>query len=388
MAQQAVVRQAFRNADVEPAQVDYVEAHGTGTALGDSIEVSALKDVLLEGRTDDQPCWIGSVKTNIGHLEAASGIAGLIKVVLSFQHGEIFPHLHLNELNPLIHIAETPLSIPTDRHPHPPRFAGISSFGFGGANAHVVLAAPGQEPEPNAERQTKNRELRTESPEPPHLLTLSAKSDQALSELAKAYEAHLKSDSAPVADICHTAGVGRSHFDHRLAIVAESREHLREQLERLGKEHDAYGMPGVSMSKTSSKPPKIAFLFTGQGSQYVGMGRQLHETQPTFRKTLDQCDAILQPHLGRSILDIIGGRAGSGKRPLAAPRLPRFLSLSKDAHRLWMRPLTPSPRSLRWSTRWPSCGDLGGSGPTSSWAIVSASMSPHAWPACSASRTA
>ena len=144
LSQQRVIRQALKNADLAPAQISYVEAHGTGTALGDPIEVNALKTVLMQDRTPNHSCAIGSVKTNIGHLEAAAGIAGLIKVVLSLQHQEIPPNLHLQTLNPHISLAGTPLSIPTACQPWPVgterRFAGVSSFGFGGTNAHVVLA--------------------------------------------------------------------------------------------------------------------------------------------------------------------------------------------------------------------------------------------------------
>ena len=142
-SQQAVIRQALENAGVAPAEISYIEAHGTGTSLGDPIEVKSLKAVLMQGREPDQPCWLGSVKTNIGHLEAASGLASLIKVVLSLQHKELPPHLHLKQLNPLISFEGTPFSIPTECQPWSPgterRLAGISGFGFGGTNCHVIV---------------------------------------------------------------------------------------------------------------------------------------------------------------------------------------------------------------------------------------------------------
>jgi amino acid adenylation domain-containing protein/non-ribosomal peptide synthase protein (TIGR01720 family) len=294
LLQQAVVRQALENADIAPNQLNYVEAHGTGTSLGDPIEVNALKEVLMEGRTSEQPCWIGSVKTNIGHLEAAAGIAGLIKVVLSLQHQEIFPHLHLNELNPLINLADTPIKIPSQRAENFPTgenpVAGVSSFGFGGTNAHIVL-----------EKAPLSEVLTSEAfslERPKHLLTLSAKNEPALQALAQRYETYLQSNSTDtLANIGLTANTGRTHFNHRLAIIADSTIQLREQLNafNIGKSHKNREFRGVL--KSNHKPPKIAFLFTGQGSQYVGMGRELYETNPSFRQTLEHCDDILRPYL-------------------------------------------------------------------------------------------
>ena len=142
-SQQEVIRLALAKAGVKPSQISYVETHGTGTTLGDPIEVNSLKAVMMEGRESNQPCWIGSVKTNVGHLEAAAGIAGLIKLVLSLEHREIPPHLHLKKLNPYIELEQTEMEIPTQLQPwlssEEPRRAGVSAFGFGGTNAHVIL---------------------------------------------------------------------------------------------------------------------------------------------------------------------------------------------------------------------------------------------------------
>jgi myxalamid-type polyketide synthase MxaB len=288
LAQQAVIRQALANAGVAASQINYVEAHGTGTSLGDPIELNALKEVLMSGRSPEQPCYIGSVKTNIGHLEAAAGIAGLIKVVLSLQQQEIPAHLHLKTLNPHIAIADTPISIPTERLPWAgtEKLAGVSSFGFGGTNAHVILASA---PE------SKNTEV-AEIERPKHLLTLSAKDEPALRALANAYVSYLQSHAQiSLADLCFTANTGRSHFAHRLAVVTESAEQLQEQLSALG----------TSGKAQSGKSPKIAFLFTGQGSQYIGMARQLYETQPLFCETLDFCADILRPYLEKPLLSVI-----------------------------------------------------------------------------------
>ncbi len=297
-SQQAVIRKALENAGVAADQISYVEAHGTGTPLGDPIEVNSLKAVLMQGRHPNQPCYIGSVKTNIGHLEPAAGIAGIIKVVLSLQNKEIPPHLHFKRLNPYIKIENTPFTIPTELKKwivdQVPRLAGVSSFGFGGTNAHVILEealAP--------VLAAKNTKLSQ------HLLTISAKTEKSLQELAKSYEAYLESHpGVSLEDLCYTANTGRSHFNHRLAIIISDKQELADKLAKITAEKEANNVFSAKHS-SNSKSPKIAFLFTGQGSQYINMGRQLYETKPVFRQSLDQCEQILQPYLEKSILDVI-----------------------------------------------------------------------------------
>ncbi len=303
-SQQAVIRQALENAGVEPAQISYVEAHGTGTSLGDPIEVRSLKAVLGEGRSTDQPCLIGSVKTNIGHLEAAAGMASLLKVILALQHKQIPAHLHLKQLNPYISLSGTSFAIPTELQPWnvstESRLAGISSFGFGGTNGHIIL-----EEAPVETQKSKVKSQKEDGIERPlHLLSLSAKSEQALQDLAQRYEANLAMHpEVSLADICFTASIGRSHFDHRLAVTAESVEQLQQQLSVFVAKQQPPGL--VTHQLINRKQPKIGFLFTGQGSQYVDMGRELYETQPTFRQTLQQCDEILRPYLKKSLLEVI-----------------------------------------------------------------------------------
>ncbi|MDJ0897245.1 MAG: type I polyketide synthase [Xenococcus sp. MO_188.B8] len=299
-SQQMVIRQALKNAGVTPAQISYVEAHGTGTSLGDPIEVKSLKAVLMEDRDPDSSCWIGSVKTNIGHLEAAAGIAGLIKVILQLQQGEIFPHLHLKQLNPYIRLQETPLSIPTQRQSwsvRGSRFAGVSSFGFGGTNCHVILEeAPSPTPVVSEVSDVER---------PWHLLTLSAKTEKALQELVTSYQQYLENHpELAIADICFTSHTGRSHFNHRLAVITSDQEELAAQLAKISEGEEFNGVFSGQLP-SNNKAPKIAFLFTGQGSQYINMGRQLYCTQPVFRRTLDQCEQILQSYLEKSILDVI-----------------------------------------------------------------------------------
>ncbi|HSM56063.1 MAG TPA: amino acid adenylation domain-containing protein [Candidatus Sulfomarinibacteraceae bacterium] len=337
-SQQAVIRQALADAGAAPADLSYVEAHGTGTPLGDPIEVQALRAVLEADDEAPARCLLGSVKTNVGHLEAAAGVAGLIKVVLALQHEEIPPHLHFEELNPYIDLQGSPLSIAAARQPWPrgeqPRLAGVSSFGFGGANAHVVLAegpqtADGGWPLSHAgtlvggRRSAAKRALwlsrgpnnRVMLSGPPgqgeascatsryHLLPLSAKSPPALAALVERWERHLGDDhSATLADLCFTAATGRDHFQHRAAFVAPDRETLAGQLSRYA------GAPSDPLPTRG----KIAFVFTGQGSQYPHMARRLYETQPVFRAALDRCDEILRDELELPLLDVLYGTADRG----------------------------------------------------------------------------
>jgi len=327
-AQQAVIYQALENAGVVPSQISYFEAHGTGTALGDPIEVNALKEVLIAGRSPEHPCWIGSVKTNIGHLEAASGIAGLIKTVLALQHEEIPPHLHLKQLNSNISLEGTPFLIPTrpqkwlvgkDR-----RLAGVSSFGFGGTNAHIVV-----------EETLAKAKAASEVERPVHILTLSARSENALEELAMRYKEHIEShEQVPLTDVCFTANTGRTYFDHRLAIITESRGQIREQLEAFGAGKKAAGLVKGRVRPGSSQ--KIAFLFSGQGSQYVGMGRQLYETQPTFRQALDRCNKILRPYLEKPLLEVLYPESYKSEINMTAYTQPALFALEYALAQLWM----------------------------------------------------
>jgi acyl transferase domain-containing protein/aryl carrier-like protein len=304
-AQEAVLRAALEASGVEPGAVSYVEAHGTGTQLGDPIEVGALRAVLGAGRDPGRPLSVGSVKTNVGHLESAAGIAGLIKVILALCHGEIPPHLHLRQLNP--HIAPGgDVVVPTRPVPWPagPRLAGVSSFGFSGTNAHVIVEeAPASEAIPEA---TLHR--------PIHLLALSARSRPALERLAGLYAGQLEGTApADWPDVCFTANAGRAHFAHRLAVVTEGAAAAREALAAF-----AAGRPSPSLlaGEVPDEPPRVAFLFTGQGTQHAGMGSGLLATQPVFRRTLEQCDEILRPHLGwRSLLEILAAPEG-GPSPL------------------------------------------------------------------------
>jgi acyl transferase domain-containing protein/acyl carrier protein len=301
-AQQALVRGALAAARREPGQVGFVEAHGTGTALGDPIELAALAAVFGGERSVADPLIVGTVKTNMGHLEAAAGIAGLIKTVLALGHGEIPPNLHFRTLNPHAVADGVPVLVPTRPIPWPsrpgPRLAGVSSFGLSGTNAHVILEqAPVVAPAPDG-------------PERPlHVLTLSARSEPALRALADRVGAHLAAQPAEsVADVAFTAGVGRARLPHRLAIVTASSAQAREQLSAFA---GGTTVVGAHVGRRAGPGPKLAFLFTGQGAQHVGMGRRLYETHAGFRRVMDRCDEILRDALGRPLSSMLYPEPGA-----------------------------------------------------------------------------
>ena len=296
-AQEDAARRALRQAGIAPADVAYVEAHGTGTPVGDPIEARAIGNVYGKGRAKDKPVLVGAAKTNIGHLESAAGVASLIKVVLTLQHEAIPKNLHFQRPNPAIPWDELQIEVVTALTPWKradgPRYAAVSSFGVSGTNAHLVIGeAPVVTalPREHAER-------------PRHVLVLSAKDKEALRRSAEAYAQHFaENPDLDVADACFSAATGRSSFRERLAVVGASAEDLGQRLRTF-----AEGKPASSLvtGKVPSGRPRVGFLFTGQGSQYVQMGRGLYESQPAFRRAMDRCDEILRPIMGRRIVELI-----------------------------------------------------------------------------------
>jgi amino acid adenylation domain-containing protein len=327
-AQQRVLRAALERAGVAPADVDYVEAHGTGTALGDPIEVQALAAVLGENRDPEYPFWVGSVKTNIGHLEAAAGITGLIKVVLALRHGRIPRQLHFRTPNPRIAWQELPVRVATEALPWAAgarrRIAGVSAFGFSGINAHVVVEEAPAECSAAGTTEPASRSH--------HLLALSARSPAALEALAGSYARWLEGHpGADLADVCFTAGVGRCHFEQRLAVTAGSAEEVRGALEALAR---GEGHAGVHRGVGRGRP-RVAFLFTGQGSQYAGMARELYEAQPVFRHTLDRCADLLRGELPRPLLDVLWSADGAGDLGHTSYTQPCLFALEYALAELW-----------------------------------------------------
>ncbi len=302
--QEDMLRKAYRDAGVSPGHVSYVEAHGTGTNAGDPVELQALGHVLAQDRAPNHPCVVGSVKTNIGHTEGAAGVAGFIKTALALKYKMLPPTLHFQHPNPKVPWHELPLVVENQIKPLPasnhPALAGVSSFGISGTNAHLVLS----EAEWPASSERLSVSSNPPAPTAANLLCLSAKNDAALRELAERFAKQLsETDENALPDICYTAATGRAHFSARLAIVAASRTELQEKLAAFALGHK---MSGVLSGKVPSKPQtKIAFLFTGQGSQYVAMGRKLYETQHVFRAALQRCDEILRPFLEQPLLAVL-----------------------------------------------------------------------------------
>jgi acyl transferase domain-containing protein/acyl carrier protein len=298
--QAQVLKDAYRQAGIVPGRVQYIEAHGTGTRVGDPVEVEALTRVLSEGRSPDQRCILGSVKTNIGHTEGAAGIAGLIKTALSLKHHTIPPDLHMQTPNPGILWDAIPFEVPSSLRPWPsadhPALAGVSSFGMTGTNTHIVL-----EEAPTSAVAHKERELVDGQAQ---LLVLSACNPQALYALAQAYQQFLltaENESTELVDICYTASVRRTHHDYRLALVARSRAEMAERLKHYQEEVETSG----ARRCTSNLQHKPVFVFPGQGSQWFGMGRRLLEQEPVFRDALERCEQAMRPYTDWSLLDIL-----------------------------------------------------------------------------------
>jgi acyl transferase domain-containing protein/NADPH:quinone reductase-like Zn-dependent oxidoreductase/acyl carrier protein len=311
-SQESVIRDALANAGVSAADVGYVEAHGTGTPLGDPIEVQALGAVFGPGRDVSSPLQIGSLKTNVGHLEAAAGVASLIKVVLSLQHREIPQHLNFSRPSPHIPWQRLPIEVATTRRPWAPlhgrRIAGVSSFGFSGTNAHVVLEeAPVLAPR---SAEVKDRPL--------HLLTLSARTKSALRTLIERTAQRIEaSQPDAIADICYTANVGRAQLAHRLAVCGATSDSIAGQLRQF-----AAGKSTPDLARglwEGTEQPKIAFLFSGEGSQYAGMGRALYESSTVFKSAIDRCDGALRAEPGRSLVDTLYAATGTNSAPHETP---------------------------------------------------------------------
>lgn len=330
-SQQEVIRAALADGQVEPEQVSYIEAHGAGTALGDPIEMGALQAVFGQR---SEPLVVGSAKTNIGYTEAVAGISGLIKVVLSMQHGEIPPNLHFNQPSQHIDWEAWPVQVPTEHIAWlkgTRRVAGVNAFGFGGTNSHVVLESAPDIPEQNA---SENLVERTHQ-----LLTLSAKTPAALTELAERYATYLAEPTQQaefaLADICFTSQIGRQDFQYRHTETAETQQQLSEQLQAFAET----ACEQTIISYVAQPTAKIAFVCTGQGSQYIGMAQTLYQTSPTFQVSLQHCDSLLQPELGCSLLDILYPSSTTDAQPKidnTAYTQPVLFALEYALATLWM----------------------------------------------------
>lgn len=304
-AQTELIQSALQNSGLKPHQVGYLEAHGTGTLLGDPIELHAAGKVFADDpqRADDQPLYVGSVKSNIGHSEPAAGIAGLIKVVLAMQANCLPKQANYEEANPKISWEKLPFQVVSENTDWPveTQIAGISSFGLSGTNAHVILEGLGDSHK-QIGQQAQTTVCDGFEQRPFNVLSLSAKSPAALSAQAQQYAQFLGGETCSTfADVCYSAAVGRQHFPYRLSVVARDNSDAQQQLSMLGNDSN----DAVYQHKALRQSPGVAFLFTGQGAQFPKMGYELYQSDAIFRESMQRCDQLLEPLLGLSLLDML-----------------------------------------------------------------------------------
>lgn len=327
LSQKALIEQALASARVSPSEITCIEAHGTGTPLGDPIEMEALLSVLGQPRADGSSCAVGSVKTNLGHLEAAAGIAGLMKVVLSLWHERIPRHLHFQTLNPHIVLRGSPFVIPTQELPWPatdtPRRAGVSSFGLSGTNAHVIT-----EEAPREAATAPSGASRA------YVLPLSARSPQALKAQAERHRAHLLSHPAhSLRDLCFTASVRRSHLPHRLAAIGTTHAELAQALAAFCEGESLVNL--VHGQAAGEGRPRVVFVFPGQGSQWLGMGRTLLTEEPVFHSAMLACDQAIRNESGWSLLEALAAEEGSSRLSSIEVVQPALFAMAVALSALW-----------------------------------------------------
>ncbi|WP_224242630.1 type I polyketide synthase [Hyalangium gracile] len=325
--QAEVIASAHEFADVSPDSVSYVEAHGSGTPLGDSIEIAALTRAFRKKTSRRGFCGVGSVKTNVGHLECAAGVTGLIKVALMLRHRELVPSLHFQTPNPRIEFQESPFHVVTRHQPWRsqggPLRAGISSFGIGGTNAHLIVEEPPQAP----------RVQRAQHVPASWALPLSAPTPEALREQAERHARHLEGLTAPeeLPRVCAASALRRKHHAHRLVAIGSQASELVSQLRAWAREGDA---PGVHAGKVESSNGPV-FVFSGQGGHAARMGHTLAQQEPVFREALRRCDEALRPHLGCSIIEELGRPAESSRLQQVELTQPAIFAIQVALAALW-----------------------------------------------------
>jgi len=294
LAQQALLRDAYIDAQVDPHAVQYVEAHGTGTFVGDPIETNSIGKVIGTDRKND--CFIGSIKSNIGHLEPASGIAGISKLLLGMKHRTIPPNIHFKNGNRNIPFEDLKLKVPVDAHPWPSKsgedaFAGVNSFGFGGSNVHVVLQGHKQNGQAPASHDKKGLQV----------CNISTRNLDALQEITQSYINWLKDkdNKATFSDICYSTAVRNTAHDFRLSVVAESKEELSESLQVY---LNGETLNEIADGRALEEKDKIVFIFSGQGPQWFAMGRQLLADEPLFREQIEKLEQMLLVHADWSLI--------------------------------------------------------------------------------------
>ncbi len=307
--QEAVLRAACADAKISPLEIKYVEAHGTGTPVGDPIEIESLAAVMGEGRSKNAPLYVGSVKTNLGHLEGGAGVAGVIKTALVLERGVIPPNLHLHQPTSKVNWSELPVAVPLEMTPWPEntdRIAGVSSFGISGTNVHAVLAAAPEAPPVPAsgtapsDLTSLNRAVADRSWQP-HTLLISARDEHSRAESAIRWQQYLNTSDAGLDEICHWAALRRNHFDYRISISARTREEMTRALEAFGKGETSKGLTTGRPTGTEWRKP--VFVFSGVGSQWARMGLDLREAYPVFRASLERSEEAIRRFAGWSLLE-------------------------------------------------------------------------------------
>jgi len=328
LSQQAMLEQALASGRVAGSDVGYVETHGTGTSLGDPIEFEALRAVLGQPREDGSTCVLGAVKTNIGHLEAAAGIAGLIKAVMVLQREVIPKNLHLRALNPRMSLDGTPFVLPVENRAwergEKPRIAGVSSFGLSGTNAHVLV----EEAPPELVDVSQKGVL------PVSILPISARTPESLVDLARAYSDSLAlPDGDSLVDIGYTASQRRAHHEHRLVAVGQSRREISDSLAAFVREGSAAGVVRGRARATGRQ--RVVFVFPGQGGQWVGMGRQLFREEEAFRASIELCHEAIRRHGTFSLIDEIQADEGSSRLGEIDVVQPMIFAIQVSLAALW-----------------------------------------------------
>lgn len=333
-AQEAVVRAALRDGGVDPSDISFVETHGTGTVLGDPIEVEALTNVLDQAAEGEPvlPCYLGALKTNLGHLEAAAGIAGVIKAALCLQHEYIPTNINFKQLNPHITLEGTRFVIPAEGQGWNangrPRFAGVSSFGFGGSNAHAVLQQwlPADEARPETES-SDSRAV--------HVLPVSARSESSLALAVSNVRDFLSESGSEVLlrDICYTSTARRSHHSYRIAAVGSSSEAIAAELTDFLDDRNETGVASGQVLPRSER--RLVFVFSGQGPQWAGMGRELLETEPVFRDAIQACDELLREYVDWSLITELSNEASESRLDRTDVAQPALFALQIGLAALW-----------------------------------------------------
>ncbi|MCM2370264.1 type I polyketide synthase [Aporhodopirellula aestuarii] len=327
--QSEMLRTAYRNAGIAPRDVAYVEAHGTGTPVGDPVEAEALGRVLSEGRGVDDVCWMGSIKTNIGHLESASGIAGLIKVALVLDRKQIPANRNFEIPNPSIPLDRYHLNVPTELRSLPSDgpvqpLASVNSFGFGGTNAHVVLQAAPKPTSPQRDHAIADR---------PFVLPISARDESSLREYVNQYRKRLKTFDGELADFCSSAGARKEHHEQRLTVVGRNTRELTRGLTKWLRQGEA--SDGIVCGRPSDRADQSVFVFTGQGSQWCGMGQRLIQREPIARETVEEIDELFQAQSGWSLLHEMFLPEGESNIQQTRVAQPAIFALQVALARLW-----------------------------------------------------